>query len=165
MLPLTWGEVPSKSKVQAVAGHFEAELHDDIRGAQSVVVEKVFEFINAVRNFRERRTHAFLGALDDFGEATRQQVRRIGHAELPHAPLAETAGGDLGIKISPPLVGDPGIEQDEIKDIAAHLSPVEQPDDGNTQPFLIDLGHAAGHAARHHAAHVGVVGDVADEAE
>ena len=37
--------------------------------------------------------------------------------------------------------------------------------DRHAQAFLVDLRHAAGHAAGHHAADIGVVGDVAHEAD
>ena len=57
------------------------------------------------------------------------------------------------------------VQQQQVKDVLHQFAAPEQFDHRYTQAFLIDFGHAPGHAAWRHAAHIGMVGDIRDEAD
>jgi hypothetical protein len=82
-----------------------------------------------------------------------------------HAPHAQAAGCDLGIVVAAPFLGDTGVQKQDLEQVLVQLALLVQSYHRDAQSLLVDLRHAAGHRARRHAADVGVMGDVADEAE
>jgi hypothetical protein len=57
------------------------------------------------------------------------------------------------------------IEENEIEEILLQLSFPEELDHGQAQALLIDLGHPASHAAGNHPTDIGMVRDIAHEAD
>ena len=91
-----------------------------------------------------------------------RHAARLDH--LADAPHAEPARRDLREIVAAPLLRHARIEQQQVEDVLLQLALAEQPDQRNARAFLIDLG-AARHAARRDAADVGVMRDVAHEAD
>ena len=159
------GEVEQYAPIAARRRNDDPDLDRDVGRAHPVVVHHVGEAIFPWRDAGDRVAQAIFRAANDLVERGDDQryAARLDH--LVHAPHAQAAGRDLGEVIAAPLVGNPRIEQQEVEHVLDQLALAEQPYDGDAQTLLIDLRHAAGHAARRHAADVGMVGDVAHEAD
>src|SRR6185295_658558 len=116
------------------------------------------------RNARESFQQAFPGATDDLVERgdKHRHTARLDH--FADAAYAQATCGDLREVVAAAFFRNARVEQQEIENVLLQRALAEQPDYGNARAFLIDLG-AARHAARCDAADVGVMRDVAHEAD
>ena len=158
------GEVEQHFPAAAVRRHGDVQLERDVGGAHAVVVHDVFEGVFARRNAGQRFAQAFARAADDLVEGRFEQRDAARRDHLAHAPHTETAGRDLRKIIAAPLLRHTRVEQQQVHHVVEQFAAAEQPDHRDARAFLIDLG-AAGHAARRDAADVGMVRDVAHEAD
>src|SRR4029434_1595692 len=87
---------------------------------------------------------------------------RLNH--VGDAPHTKAAGGDLRKIVSAPFFRHSRVEQQQLENIGLQLAPAKKAYHGDAGALLVDLG-STGHAARRDAADVGVMGDVAHEAD
>ena len=164
-LPFTCGLVPAKSKCARSPAMVTFSRMGMSTVSTPVAVHHVLERVLAVRDLGDRVAEPPLGAGDDLVERGADHVRGVQIHDFQQAPGAEAACRDLRVVVAAPLLGHPHVEQQQVHDVALKLASPEEPHDRDAQALLVDLAHSARHGPRRHAADVGVVREVRDEAE
>ena len=151
--------------MDVAAGHGNRQPDRDVGRAHAVIVHRVLEAVDTVRQTGDGGAHARGGAGHDLAEAVADRGNPVMAEDLDQPAAAEPAGRDLGKIVAAPFGRNPHIEQDQIEQVLLQHALAEQAHHRDAQAFLVDLGQPAGHAAGHGTADIGMVGDVAHEGD
>ena len=173
------GERDGKGRVDAAAslggGLGEVEGHGvaadgdgdgdgDRLVGEAVVVHDVAEGVVAVGQGADGGAGEALGVVEEGGLVLVDDGPAVAVDHLLEAALAGAAGGDLGGEVAAALVGRAGVAAEEGDDLLVDLAGADELERRDDEALLEELGRA-GEGAGGHAADVGVVCAVGDEAD
>ena len=131
---------------------------------EAVVVHDVAEGVVAVGQGADGGAGEALGVVEEGGLVLVDDGPAVAVDHLLEAALAGAAGGDLGGKVAAALVGRAGVTAEEGDDLLVDLAGADELQRRDDEALLEELGRA-GEGAGGHAADVGVVCAVRDEAD
>ena len=151
--------------MDVAAVHRDRQPDRDVGRAHAVVVHRVLEAVDTVRQAGDGGAHPRGRARHDLPEAVPDRGDSVLAENLGQPAAAEPAGRDLGEIVAAPFGRHTDVEQDQVQEVLLEDAFPEQADHRDAQAFLVNLRQTAGHAAGHGAADIGMVGDVAHEGD